>query len=893
MEFFEKAHVVKDASKEKKSEVIKKQFKQMLYGYKNSNNQMIKDSVNVNTDFDDSSSVSGFSDLNITNSSDEEELGQSNNNTEEMDDKPSADYDNTIGSYDRKSSSESGSSTDSIIKEFNDAQDDSNSVLSEAEASLGSYVDTSSECSESFDPNGELAEKILSRLNRKEMKRKHQIRDDFNTASEVESVSDLSNTKKKRIIGENRMSNFDRQILQDIEEEAENSDSADDVSANECTSPPFISILAADMPCQSFDEVVGDYKHSTNKNLSLETGETVSAPTDIFTEENMDVVVHTEEDASSLVPELDEELTVDDIVDLESSELCDDSINILETTMESPQHNIEQNTDEELLKNLNIFYTSNKCVIVLKHPMELYVQGKVRIQALGGKVEVFGYTLQDKTYNLYAPYYSYAQTIKTVANENCYYGLFGKLTKSGLTVAEAENIVTNLGTNDAVICLEQLQSQSENFVETNFTLSNLFVKPFKHNDQYLNEASDKMGCTIYALRPRKYFVENPIWSQSQQLALKTCSRGVVCGGKGVGKSTYLRYQVNKLLDKGPVLVIDLDPGQCEFTVAGNLSATVVNKPLLGPNFTHLKKPEFMLNIGIINTMDNLRRYICAVQRLVFFCNSRDDFKSMPWLINTMGMTNALGMKLMVLIIMMVKPTYLVQYNSKAVKKCFDQYLNMETVKWYFQDNKRDFIFKYQSFPEDLDYAFILVEESSRQGKSSYSLTPKDERFLNYLAYFSELVNLYKTENVLSITPYKVSLSKMAVGSNVKIKRENILKVINGKVVALCAQAQADNSRVFILSDKPLVCHGNGLVRGVDVEKELMYIVTPVPRDQLSSINCFVYADWSPDIGVFENFLPIGTAVPYCTKAHEEHRHLMMTPRRRFNPLQLLNVTRSS
>lgn len=69
------------------------------------------------------------------------------------------------------------------------------------------------------------------------------------------------------------------------------------------------------------------------------------------------------------------------------------------------------------------------------------------------------------------------------------------------------------------------------------------------------------------------------------------SKGVICGGKSAGKSTFLRYYVNKLLAQGPILVIDLDPGQCEFTVAGNVSATVVTEPLLGPNFTHLRTPE--------------------------------------------------------------------------------------------------------------------------------------------------------------------------------------------------------------------------------------------------------------------------------------------------------------
>lgn len=77
------------------------------------------------------------------------------------------------------------------------------------------------------------------------------------------------------------------------------------------------------------------------------------------------------------------------------------------------------------------------------------------------------------------------------------------------------------------------------------------------------------------------------------------SRGIICGGKGAGKSTYLRYQVNKLISQGPVLVVDLDPGQSEFTVAGGISATTVSEPLLGPSFTHLKKPDMFVYIDIL------------------------------------------------------------------------------------------------------------------------------------------------------------------------------------------------------------------------------------------------------------------------------------------------------
>lgn len=42
-----------------------------------------------------------------------------------------------------------------------------------------------------------------------------------------------------------------------------------------------------------------------------------------------------------------------------------------------------------------------------------------------------------------------------------------------------------------------------------------------------------------------------------------------------------------------------------------------------------------------------------------------------------------------------------------------------------------------------------------------------------------------------------------------VKADNIAKVINGKVVALCQQKQCDSARVFTLADKPLLCHGHG------------------------------------------------------------------------------------
>ena len=83
------------------------------------------------------------------------------------------------------------------------------------------------------------------------------------------------------------------------------------------------------------------------------------------------------------------------------------------------------------------------------------------------------------------------------------------------------------------------------------------------------------------------------------------------GGKGVGKSTMLKYITNRLVQGGPVLWIDLDPGQAEFTLPGCLSCTVLKKSIIGPNFTHLaSEGENVLNIylGSVNVSDVLSRY---------------------------------------------------------------------------------------------------------------------------------------------------------------------------------------------------------------------------------------------------------------------------------------------
>lgn len=46
-------------------------------------------------------------------------------------------------------------------------------------------------------------------------------------------------------------------------------------------------------------------------------------------------------------------------------------------------------------------------------------------------------------------------------------------------------------------------------------------------------------------------------------------------------------------------------------------------------------------------------------------------------------------------------------------------------------------------------------------------------------------------------------------TNVNIARDAVLKVINGKIVALCQLATTDKGKVFTLQDNAPLCHGHG------------------------------------------------------------------------------------
>ncbi|KAJ9593870.1 hypothetical protein L9F63_027486, partial [Diploptera punctata] len=348
------------------------------------------------------------------------------------------------------------------------------------------------------------------------------------------------------------------------------------------------------------------------------------------------------------------------------------------------------------------------------------------------------------------------------------------------------------------------------------------------------------------------------------------SRTVICGGKGVGKSTFLRYLVNQLLSTfREVLCLDFDPGQTEFTVPGTVSAVLVKKPLLGPNFTHITSTECMVNIGEVSIAQCPLHYLDSVSYIIDFCNSKAELNKLPCIVNTMGFNQGIGVDLTVSLIRFVNPYHVVQINSKSEKYNFPSDLSTGYV---WQYNSR-FCRVPSSF---LQYTHTIINSSVVGGKESpssslWGLEPARLREAMVLSYLSQMLKSSKS-TLTDVVPYKTSYSNLILRvCHTTIPNSLILGALNGNLVALCTY---DGKDAFVSNDttvprilhKPVVCPclGFGVVRGIDPEKKNLFLLTPLPESELSRVNCLMLGTVTLPAYVYT--MPQGVAghIPYVT-----------------------------
>ena len=318
-----------------------------------------------------------------------------------------------------------------------------------------------------------------------------------------------------------------------------------------------------------------------------------------------------------------------------------------------------------LTKDHFTILSENRVLIALPFTTKLYLKGKVQVESiLKNSLEIFGAKFNAQSefpIDVFSPKGYSLLYFEAIQDDS-------QNTTNKTMDKKEQKILKKYQTefpNSTLFILSKMTSQSwTDFVEDLLKYSDskkhkmaLFGKEkwIKDDPQVPERIEDILDISLFI--PEEFQVnkarllnKNPQWKTAIQSVKIAQDNGkhaklIGTGGKGVGKSTTLKYLSNQLLAFGPILWIDLDPGQAEFTLPGCLSVTLLSKPLLGPNFTHLNRQVlFSVYLGSVNVSDVLHRYRKGLEEIVRYLG--DKYLDIPWIINTMGFNRGLGLTLL-------------------------------------------------------------------------------------------------------------------------------------------------------------------------------------------------------------------------------------------------------
>ncbi|KAH9826602.1 mRNA cleavage and polyadenylation factor CLP1 P-loop [Teratosphaeria destructans] len=338
-------------------------------------------------------------------------------------------------------------------------------------------------------------------------------------------------------------------------------------------------------------------------------------------------------------------------------------------------------------------------------------------------------------------------------------------------------------------------------------------------------------------------------------------RVMAIGAKSSGKSTLNRLICNTLHGKPTVQklqYLDLDPGQPEFGVPGQISLVEVDAPLLGPSFTHLASvasEQYRLvrchSIAATSFKDDPDHYLACAKNLVQHVNPR-----MPLVINSCGWVSGLGATIAADLVKITGVTDLIVLDP--VDETLIELLQQKATA-------------------------ITVHRTPRQPPRPSARTPAELRNMQTMAYFhqraSSVDTTWSSQPISTARPWLVKYTEpnagiRAIVSYAQLPHPDLLaEVLNGSLVALITienphlptalgrpdghdHDNNDDDPTTWLSSTPeglpyplphdheiprpldpkhSHCVGLALVRAIDVEQRELQLVTPIPAHQIAAL----------------------------------------------------------
>jgi len=544
--------------------------------------------------------------------------------------------------------------------------------------------------------------------------------------------------------------------------------------------------------------------------------------------------------------------------------------------------------------------SNGRALVRLAEGAEVYFRGKIRVaEVICGSLQVLGSTIDSNTppRDVYSPRgYSLlnikASTSKQSSSSNASIKSLQEEVKRRMkTLGLEENDESVVEDGSCLFVLERLDSPWTQVLshylphchhKSGANVVSLFdTDPTNNNSPFL-QAEKVLDINLFSdssdYHKSRLYKDNPQWEtavQSVKFALNDLRqpRVLLAGGKGVGKSTCLRYLANRILEEvGPLVIIDLDPGQAEFTVPGCLSAVKVEEPILGPNFTSLRRHKTICQyLGEVNVSNVSRRFSYQMSRLIKKALKHPELNKLPWIVNTMGFNRGLGIKLIGQVISAVSPTTILEIRSRFPGKNYEVNFNSMSDKCN--------VLQFDAVPESLD--------AKNMGANDLWGIPEPAKLRDIvvLSYFGHLYRGPASTTFLqSVKPYKVSWSEVWVQvlhPDTTPTVKEVPAILNLSLVALGKVDEEEEKNEAKVNDRSLSKSGSdsnlisdqasvnvigfGFVRGVDIPQKLFYVVTPLGIEDLAQVNCLSVGNIHLPKGIIVNQKTAKKSLPYRSR----------------------------
>ncbi|XP_078414103.1 polynucleotide 5'-hydroxyl-kinase NOL9-like isoform X1 [Cetorhinus maximus] len=552
----------------------------------------------------------------------------------------------------------------------------------------------------------------------------------------------------------------------------------------------------------------------------------------------------------------------------------------------------------------------NEQSIVLMSPSQkLTFRGRCRMTCLYGSVQVLGFTIGQgqPAYCLYSLPTHAALNIEALPH--CKPGRTKREMKmevkavfrQHVPAASRHSLMKEVTSSCSVLLFERLDTPGTVFLSSFPEYREVFAshsKKMSSGKLPFLECSALTSIGVVPLPDDQGITMSESWTATVQELLKTCLEDddgcpiiLVCGRKNIGKSTFNRYLLNSLLNHVPcVEFLELDLGQTEFSPPGCMALHLVTEPVLSPPYMHQCEPHKMVYYGDVSCERDLDRYVETAKYL--YAGYK---KESPLVINTMGWIKGFGLSILVDLIRLLAPTHVVQLGS-AERSQDPVALTPEFMqtaagwqtkgKHHIQQKPVDFRIPFSSLSEEeeqeehlnLHGGFqghrLMRVQSEFPGVGDGSCLKSRSNVLRDLALLGCFSQLQPSDtgcplSLHSMLPYQVPFSAVALHVlHCDVTPTHILYVANASLVGLCripngVSSQADGP--VLLPRAPICdCFGVGIIRGINLEKKLYYILTPVPVGRLKQVNCLLMGAVTTPHSLFRNQPGVIGEVPYLT-----------------------------